>query len=101
NSLSVPDLLSEFLELAGGAYLQYEMGLTDDKRDLLKIVTSNRCVDGKNIDITLSNPFNEVANRFKMTNGAPTRAIPRTWDPLLSALTDWFRENPSPVRKSV
>src|SRR5439155_5432907 len=39
---SVPDRLAEFLELAGDAYFQYKLGLTEEKRDLLKIVTSNR-----------------------------------------------------------
>ena len=53
----LPDRLIEFLELAGSAYFQYKMGLTEEKRDLLKIVTSNRIVNGKKLDLTLSLPF--------------------------------------------
>jgi hypothetical protein len=34
---SVPDRLAEFLELAGDAYLQYKLGLPEEKRDLLKL----------------------------------------------------------------
>ena len=71
NSRSVPDRLSEFLELAGSAYLSYKMGFPEEKRDLLKIVTSNREVSGKSVDLRLSNPFNEVANRFKNSTDSP------------------------------
>ncbi|HHT9126410.1 MAG TPA: recombinase family protein [Candidatus Brocadiia bacterium] len=75
---SVPDKLSKFLELAGSVYLSYKMGITEEKRDLLKTVTSNRLVDGKNIEIALNLPFQEVANRHEIPNGAPYRYRPRT-----------------------
>ena len=80
------DRLAEFLELAGTAYFLYKMGLADEKRDLVKIVTSNRRVDGKKLTIPLSNPFQEVAKRSENTNGCPERDIPRTWDRLLNTL---------------
>lgn len=92
---SVPDRLAEFLELAGDAYLSYKLGIPEEKRDLLKIVTSNRRVNGKNIDITLAQPFSEVANRFKTSNGAPYRDIPRTWDRLIRNLWKWFEAHPN------
>jgi DNA invertase Pin-like site-specific DNA recombinase len=63
----VPARLSKFLELAGGAYLLYKSALPEEKRDLLKIVTSNRSVSGKSVDITLAAPFDQVANRNKIT----------------------------------
>jgi len=44
---SIPDRLAEFLELAGAAYLAYEMGLSEEKRDLLTTVISNRQLGGK------------------------------------------------------
>lgn len=94
NSRSIPDQLAEFLELAGSAYLKYKMGLPEEKRDLLKIVTSNREVYGKNVDLRLSLPFSEVANRFQNTNGAPYRDIPRTWDRLIRKLVKFFKNNP-------
>ena len=71
NLRSVPDRLAEFLEPAGSAYLSYKMGLPEKKRDLLKIVTSNREVYARNVSLRLSLPFNEVANRFQNSNGAP------------------------------
>ena len=99
NSRSIPDRLTEFLELAGSAYLSYKMGIPEEKRDLLRIVTSNREADGKNLDLRLSLPFDEVANRFQNSYGGPYRDIPRTWDVLLPKLLTFFKTNPIPIRR--
>ena|SRR5262245_35443196 len=69
----------------------YTTGIPEEKRDLLKIVTSNREVDGKNLLLKLSLPFLEVANRFQNTKGAPNRDIPRTWDQLLQKVLNFFK----------
>jgi len=53
----VPARLQKFLELAGDAYLLYKTALPEEKRDFLKIVTSNRQASGKNVEITLAAPF--------------------------------------------
>ncbi len=95
-SQSVPDRLSEFLELAGSAYLQYKLGLPEQKRDLVKNVTSNRQVDGKKVDITFSFPFSEIAKRFENANGGPYRTIPRTLYPLLSRLIEYMSTSSVP-----
>jgi len=97
NSRSVPDQLAEFLELAGSAYLQYEIGLPEEKRDLLKIVTSNRQVSDKSVELTLAQPFCGVANRFQHSNSAPYRDRPRTLDRLVKKLWNWFKANPVPA----
>src|SRR5262249_22183633 len=94
--LSIPHRLAEFLELAGSAYLSYKMGFSEEKRDLLKILTSNREVDGKNVDLRLAIPFEGVANRYKCSNGVPQPDIPRTLDTLLHNLTEHFKTQPSP-----
>jgi len=86
-SASGPDHLAEFLELAGTAQLLYDTANVEEKREFLKIVTSNRTVDGKKLQLALSNPFQTVANRSKNLYGDPHRDIPRTWDPLLEELT--------------
>lgn len=62
---SLPNRLSQVLELAGSAYLAYRLGLVDEKRDLVKTLTSNRSVDGKLPMFVLSSPFNLVAKRFE------------------------------------
>jgi site-specific DNA recombinase len=92
---SVPDRLAEFLELAGSAWLSYRMGIPEEKRDLLKIMTSNREAVGKNLDLKLSLPFSEVAKRFANSNGAPYRDVPRTWDRLLRSIMTWLNSNPT------
>ena len=73
NGRRLPDRLAEFLELAGSVYLNYKLGLAEEKRDLVKIATSNRDVDRKNVDFMLSLPFSEVANRFQNSNSVPAR----------------------------
>jgi hypothetical protein len=45
--------------------------------------------------VTLAQPFCEVAKRFEISNSAPYRDIPRTWDSLLRRLWDWFKANPT------
>lgn len=91
----LPDRLAVFLELAGTAYSLYKKGIPEEKRDLLKILTSNRVVDGKNVDFTLSAPFQDVANRFENSYGGPSGNIPRTLDRLVEKLTSWFIVNPT------
>jgi len=91
---TLPDRLAEFLELAGSAYLLYKTALPEERRDLLKIVTSNRQVEGKNVDVTLALPFNFVAERAETSNGAPYRGRPRTLDRLVKKLWEWVKENP-------
>jgi DNA invertase Pin-like site-specific DNA recombinase len=96
---SEPDRLSEFLELAGNAWLGYKMGILEEKRDLLKIATSNREMDGKNALIEPSAPFYEVANRFKNAYSGPHRDIPRTWDRLLDRLAQLDQQGLLPTLK--
>ena len=92
-SRSIPEQLAEFLELAGSAYLNWKIGLPEEKRDLLRIVTSNRVVDRKTVAFELSLPFSEVARRFENANGAPYRDRPRTLDKLIDKLWDWLKTN--------
>lgn len=92
NHRSVPDRLAEFLELAGTAYFQYKMALPEEKRDLVEMVTSNCRVNGRNVELMLSLPFSEVANRYDNSNGAPYRDRLRTLDRLLERLIEYFRK---------
>src|SRR5262249_5034114 len=88
NGSSVPDKITELVELAGTAYFQYKTDFLDEKRDLLKILTSNREVDGKNVELRLAFPFYEIANRPKISNGAPYRGIGRTLDKIVAKISD-------------
>lgn len=83
---SVPDRLSEFLELVESPWLSYQSGLVEEKRDVVKTLTSNREVDGKYPLVKLSFPFDEIANRYSVLSGPPEQDIPRTWNHLLDVL---------------
>lgn len=92
---AIVDRLSKFLELAGDAYLLNQTAFPNEKRDLLKIVTSNRTVTGRSVVVTLQDPFSEVANRYISSNGRAYRGRPRTLDVLLHKLIEWFTANPT------
>src|SRR5206468_6161999 len=92
---SMPDRLAEFLELAGSVSRSYKTALSEEKRDLLKILTSNREVDGRNVVLTLTQPFALIAQRGENSHGAPYRDTPRTLDSLLHKLIKWLKENPA------
>lgn len=95
--LSIPEQVEKYLELAGSASLQYKLGFSEEKRDLVKVVTSNRYVEAKTLDLTLSFPFQEIANRSQNSKCGPDRDIPRTLDRLIEKLVVHFKTNPAPV----
>jgi len=95
NDDSISEKLTEIVELAGSAYLLYKTAHPEEKRDLLKIVMSNRQVEGKDLDFMLAPPFHLVAERGKNTNGCPIRDRHRTLDKLLSGFSEWLKANPT------
>ncbi|MDQ3816152.1 MAG: recombinase family protein [Acidobacteriota bacterium] len=96
---SVPAQVEEFFELAGDAYLRYKLGEPEEKRVLLKIATSNRIICGKEVHITLSQPFAEVANRFQTSNSSPYRDELRTLSSMLEKVLTFFKHNPTSTWK--
>ena len=94
NPAAAEHRLTEFFELAKNARLSYELKLPEEKRDFLKIVTSNRSVEGKNIAIMLKSPFDEVANWSKNTSGCPLRDRLRTLGQLIENLMEFFKSHP-------
>jgi hypothetical protein len=70
------------------------MGISEEKREMLKIVTSNRTANGKNLYFKLSNPFDLIANRYDFSKGDPVRDMSRTLAKLVDDLSCWFKENP-------
>jgi len=83
--------LEKNLELAGNALLSHQMALPEEKREMLKIITSNRRVNGKKLEIKPSFPFDEVAKRSEKIKCSLQQDIPRTLESILSILT---AENP-------
>jgi DNA invertase Pin-like site-specific DNA recombinase len=78
--------LEKFLELLETAQLSYFAGNADHKRILLREVTSNRFVSGKNVAVELFPPFDVIANREKSDWCCPFRNKPRTFDQKTSVL---------------
>jgi len=83
---ATPTKLEQFLELAGKAELSHAIALPEERRDMLKIFTSNRWVEGKNVDFKPSLPFQEIVNRPELTCCDQQQDIPRTWDRIFDTL---------------
>lgn len=67
-----------YLELAGSLWLSYERVNDEEKRELLKIVTSNLVAPGNYVAVELRSPFSDLANRKLARCGGPLRQDPRT-----------------------
>lgn len=82
----IPERLQKFLELTEASYSLYKEGTSEQKRRMVKMLTSNLSVDGKSLDFAFVTPFNEVANRVTNTSGRPSKELHRTLRDLLSSL---------------
>jgi len=86
----LPEKLTELLELAGSAYLAYKAAEPEEKRELLKILSSNRTLNGESLEIMLKLPYQLVAEREKSFHGCARRAegrdVATVWDALLPSL---------------
>lgn len=85
--------IEQFLELVNNAYSSYKMGNEVEKRELIKIVTSNSVVNGKSVSFKLNMPFEIVVKRPDLPGGSPQRGEDRTLLALLSQLTEYFSQN--------
>ena len=70
-SEQIVEKMEQFLELVSSPVFLYELGTNDEKRVLIGIVTSNRTVDKKTIDVSLTLPFSIIAEREKNIIGGP------------------------------
>ena len=86
---SFVDSLLEYLGRLETLPLSYKRANPQEKRKLLKAVTSDLRGDGKNLVVELKSPFREVANITSVRFGGPLRGRPRTknteriWDLLV------------------
>jgi len=88
----VPEQLEALLELAINAYLLYRSALPEEKRELLKRMSSNRVVDGKEIKIMLESPFQLIAERGKSCGGCPSRSTALDGKQLIKKLWKHFED---------
>lgn len=83
----MPGGLEKFLELAGDAWLSHARANPDEKREMVRILTSNRQVSGKNLYLEPSLGFREMVSRFENADCDQQRDVPRTLDRILDDLT--------------
>ena len=79
-----------------------KMALPEEKRDLLKKLTSNLKVTEKNVDVELKIPAQIIARRSKDTYCSPQRGVPRTathfdLDEMLEKLLKHFVSEAAPT----
>ena len=67
------DAVVRTLELAEDLVLGYEMAVPARKRQILETMTSNRQLKGKELEIGLQNPFEQLENRLSFHLGATSR----------------------------
>ena len=82
----------QFLELVNRACLSYKWGTEEEKREMVKMTTSNFFVTGKKVLIKLNLPFEMVANRRIVPGGGPHRDVPRTLASLLEKFIEYFQK---------
>ena len=83
----------KFLELVNRAYLSYKWGTKEEKREMVKMATSNFLVRGKKVLITLNLPFELIVNRTIVPGGGAHRDVPRTLGELLEKLLEYFQHS--------
>jgi hypothetical protein len=86
NGGATPTKLEKFLEQAGNAGLSHALAVPEERRDMVKIFTSNRLVNEKKVDFKPSLPFQEIVNRPNYDYCDPQQDIPRTWDKIIDSL---------------
>ena len=84
------DAFEKFLELLKSAYSSYKKATDGQKREMIKITTSNLFAEGKSLKIKLEKPFQIVADRLLVPSGVPRRAATRTLSALLKQLLKFF-----------
>lgn len=83
--------IEKCLELARSPETLYENATDEEKRRILSVVTSNRAVSGKNVEISVAEPFLFLAKVRESTSCAPTSSGTRTAIKLSEDLFAWAK----------
>jgi len=67
-----------FLGLLKDLKKSFIIATNEEKRKILKFITSDLTFQGKNLRITMQSPFYEIANHPNLTSGELKREIPRS-----------------------
>lgn len=82
----------KYLELVKSLKKSYITGEIDEKRGIVKMVTSNFSIQRKKPIIAMKSPFQEIANRLFFSPGGPSRRIPRNCTPEIANSDNFSRE---------
>jgi len=91
----IAERMEKFFELAKSAAASYKAGLPEEKRTLVRSMTSNLEVRQKNVSIMLDLPFADFEQCPKNVSGGPERGVLRTWDTLLEQVYAHCVETPA------
>ena len=83
---TLPDRACEMFELASTAWDISKMGNPDEKRELLKIISSNLKAEGKTLYMTMASPYSELSKQCDNAYGRQERDMLRIWEIIISAL---------------
>lgn len=72
--------IKKYFELLKTLQLGPETGSTEEFREAMKIVTSNRSLTGEELGIEPRSPFKEMLNGVELLFGGPSRDVVRTFD---------------------
>jgi DNA invertase Pin-like site-specific DNA recombinase len=75
---AVYEEIEKLLELCYELLKFYDSAILEEKREMLKNMTSNFIVRGKNVDISIAFPYLEVANRHNISSSTLKRDTQRT-----------------------
>jgi site-specific DNA recombinase len=83
----------QFVKMAFSAYSSYPEGKFEHRVEMVKTVTQNFLANGKSVKIKLNLPFELLANRPLVPDGAPDRETVGTISALLSQVLKYFLES--------
>ena len=78
--------VEKYLELANSASECYKKALPEEKRQMVRILTSNLEVENESVFIQLKFPFSELLEISTPTSGGHLLAEPRTWNVMFRKL---------------
>ncbi len=84
--------VERILERANRAYSSYKSSTGEEKREMVKIITSNLTINEKSLVIKPNLPFELILNRAKNSDGGAHRDVARTLSALLSQILKLFVE---------
>ena len=78
-NIDVPSAIGKNLELIKTAYSLHKVAFSEEQREIVESVTSNRFIGGKSVEIPFKFPFSEVARMRGGADGGAPKVSSRTF----------------------